>query len=238
MQVSVSTIVEAAIDLADMRYSSFIDVANNPTSEMMRYVNMAYKDLYNQVILSREPYYLTSYTINVVNATATYALPADMYKLWGVDLQLNSSPGNNQFLTLRNYMFKDRNKYNSNFTLPAAPFGQVYYYTLEGDNIKFSPIPSSSAVIVLRYSPNPVIVTDYATNLNFPPGGDEYMSITIAMYMLAKEETDTTQLAQRKQAALNTITSSFKDRDSGAPAYIVDDSQINAGAWFPFLGGY
>lgn len=238
MLITVQTIVDSAINLADMKYSKFIDTADTAGSELMDYANMAYKDLYQQVTLSREPYYLTSATITLVNGTDTYALPADLYKLWGVDLRINTNQNSNRYLTLRNHMFKERNKYNNGFSLPAAPFGQVFSYLMAGNTIQFAPIPAASNTIIVRYSPNPVTISAYSTTLDFPPGGDEYMSLTIAMYMLAKEETDYSQLAQKRQQSLVTITNSFKDRDSGAPGYIVDDSSINAGAWFPFRGGY
>ena len=58
MQITIQTITDSAIDLADMRRSNFIDQSGLPNTELIRYVNMAYKDLYQQIILAKENYFI------------------------------------------------------------------------------------------------------------------------------------------------------------------------------------
>lgn len=234
MQVTVQTIADSAIDLADMRNSQFIDQSGTAGTELIRYLNMAYKDLYAQIVLSKEFYFTTSSTISVVGGTDTYSLPSDFYKLDGVDLQLDSS---GRYLTLRPFQFLERNKFRSGFNVPLAPYGQVFRYLIAGSSIRFLPLPSQNATIQLWYTPEPTTITAFATTLSLPIGGDEYMSLYVACAMLAKEESDTSQLNFKRMEVLEQLKNSLKDRDQGSVSYVVDESTVNAGAIYPF-GGY
>ena len=131
MQVTVQTIIDSAIDLADMRNSAFIGQLDNTlgttdggTKELLRYVNMAYRDLYQQIIQSKEFFFNTSYTINIVGGTTSYSLPSDFYKVNGVDLQIDVS--SQRYLTLKPMQFLERNKFRSGLVIPLAPSGQFF----------------------------------------------------------------------------------------------------------------
>ncbi len=233
MLVTVQTISDSAIDLADMKNTRFIDQSGTAGTELIRYLNMAYKDVYQQIILSKEFYFTTSTTISIVGNTSSYALPVDFYKLDGVDLALDSS---GRYLTLLPSMFKERNKFRSSLAYATAPFGQVYKYILVGSTIQFIPLPTSAATIQLWYTPEPAVITSLAQTLSLPIGCDEYMSLYVASAMLAKEESDTTALTQKRLEIIDQLRNSLKDRDQGSAQYVVDESTINAGALYPFLG--
>lgn len=234
MQILVSTITDSAIDLADMRNSQFVDQSGAAGSELIRYANMAYKDLYQQIILSKEFYFTTTTSFAVTGGTASYPLPTNFYKLDGVDLYLDNS---GRFLTLTPFMFKERNKFRSGLSLSVAPYGQVYKYMLVGNTIQFIPLPSQESNIQLWYTPEPVTLTSFSNTLYLPIGSDEYMSLYMACAMLAKEESDTSQLNSKRMEVLDQLKNSLKDRDQGSASYIMDESSINAGALYPFRGG-
>ncbi len=80
MLITIQTITDSAIDLADMRRSAFIDQSGTASSELIRYVNMAYKDVYQQIVQSKENYFAQPYAFNLVGAQGTYTLPTDFYK--------------------------------------------------------------------------------------------------------------------------------------------------------------
>lgn len=233
MQVSVQTITDSAVDLADMRNSQFIDQSGVAGTELLRYANMAYKDLYAQIVLSKEFYFTTVTSFTVTSGNDTYPLPTDFYKLDGVDLQLDNS---GRFLTLRPFMFAERNKFRSGLALTTAPFGQVFKYMIAGNSIRFIPLPSQDNIIQLWYTPEPITITTLNTTLALPIGGDEYMSLYIACAMLSKEESDNSALNAKRMEVLDQMKSSLKDRDQGAPSYIVDESTLNSGALYPFRG--
>lgn len=234
MQILVQTITDSAVDLADMRNSQFIDQSGQPGSELIRYANMAYKDLYQQIVLSYESYCITSYDFPLVGGVDTYALPDDFYKLNGVDLLFGDSGIR---FTLTPYMFKDRNRYSSGLASPITFYGQNYQYDIVRGNIKFIPLPSGSYNIRLWYTPNPEVITTFSQTLSLPIGGDEYMSLYCACAMKAKEEDDSSQLDQKRIEVLMQLKNSLRSRDVGSPMYIVDEYSINAGALFPFSGG-
>jgi hypothetical protein len=171
MLISVQTIVDSAIDLADMRNSQFIDQSGAAGTELIRYVNLAKRDLYNQLVQVNEHYFTTTATINVVGGTDTYSLPADFYKLDGVDLQVDALSG--RFLTLRPFMFNERNKFRSGLAFSNAPYGQVFKYLLVGNSIRFLPIPSQASTVQVWYTPTPTVVTSFADTIETVVGGDE-----------------------------------------------------------------
>lgn len=233
MLVTVQTISDSAIDLADMKNTRFIDQTGTAGTELIRYLNMAYKDVYQQIILSKEFYFTTSTTISIVGNTSSYSLPSDFYKLDGVDLQLDSS---GRYLTLLPVMFKERNKFRSSLAYAATPFGQFYKYILVGSTIQFVPLPVASGTVQLWYTPEPAVITSLSQTLSLPIGCDEYMSLYVASAMLAKEESDTTALTQKRLEIIDQLKNSLKDRDQGSAQYVVDESTINAGAVYPFIG--
>jgi hypothetical protein len=172
MLITIQSVVDAAINLSDMKYSNYIDTANTPTSEMMQYVNLAYRDLYQQIIMSKELYFVQQYSFGITSESAYYPLPTDFYKLQGVDLVLEGE----RHLTLQPFMFSERNKYRSNFAVPVAPYGAVYKYLIFSDKIQFIPQPSSNNQIVIWYTPEPVTITNFSTSLNLPIGSGEYLT--------------------------------------------------------------
>lgn len=235
MIVTIQTITDSAIDLADMRNSQFIDQSGIAGTELIRYANMAYKDLYAQIVLSHEHYFTIPYPIAVVGGQDTYPLPADFYKLNGVDLQINQNE-NQQILTLQNLQFLERNKYRAGLGLGYSVWGQVLKYLVVGLNIQFVPFPTQSSQINLWYTPNPVTIVSLNQSINIPPGGDEYMSLYIAAMCASKEESDPVPFNTKRLEVLDQMRNSFKDRDQGCPHYVVDISEINLGGLYPFYG--
>lgn len=231
MQIIVQTITDSAIDLADMRNSQFIDQSGQPGTELIRYANMAYKDLYQQIVTAYEDYLVTSSQFNLVPNQDTYPLPADFYKLNGVDLIY----GTNIVFTLEKYMFKQRNEYRNSYLYNTSFFGPIYKYNVVGGNIVFIPLPQSSNAITLWYTPNPVTITSFSDTLSLPIGGDEYMSLYMAAAMMAKEESDNSQLNGKRKEVLDQLKNSLRNRDAGSPTYIVDDSAVNSN--LTLLGG-
>jgi hypothetical protein len=233
MQFTVQTITDSAIDLADMRNSQFIDQSGVAGTELIRYVNLAYRDVYNQIVMAKENYFSIPYVISVVSGTDAYPLPTDFYKLNGVDLALDNS---GRFLTLRPFMFAERNKFRSGLAWTVAPFGQVFRYLVVANTIRFLPIPSQINNVTLWYTPEPPVITSLSQSIQLPIGCDEYMSLYVGAMMLSKEESDVTNLNAKRVEVLNQLLNTLKERDQGAPSYIIDETSINAGALYPITG--
>lgn len=233
MILTAQQIVDTAIDLADMRYSKFVDQSDTTDSELLRYLNIAYRDFYNTVLQANNQYFTTNATINVVGGQDEYNLPSDFYKLDGVDLQVSAD---GRYLTLRPFMFAERNKFRAGLAFTNSPYGQVFKYLLVGNKIRFLPLPSMNSTVQLWYTPNPTKITSLSQNIEVMVGGDEYISLVVAMAMLAKEESDTSQLNAKRLEVLQQLKNVLQTRDNGAPEYITDEASLNAGALYPFRG--
>jgi hypothetical protein len=234
MLISVQTIVDSAIDLADMRNSQFIDQSGAAGTELIRYVNLAKRDLYNQIVQVNEHYFTTTSNINIVGSTDTYSLPADFYKLDGADLQI----AQDRYLTLRPFMFAERNKFRSGLAISSAPHGLVFKYLLVGNSIRFLPMPQNPATVQIWYTPTPTVITSFTDTVETVVGGDEYMSLYVAMAMLIKEESDVTALDGKRREVLDQLKVVLRQRDIGSPKYITDEATLNIGSLFPFRGNY
>lgn len=77
---TVADLITLARERADMVNSGFISSA-----EAIRAVAFSYKALYDLLVKANEDYYLSTATLTVTSGNST-SLPADFYKLRGVDL--------------------------------------------------------------------------------------------------------------------------------------------------------
>jgi hypothetical protein len=85
---------------ADQENSQFVT-----DEELRQYINRGYAELYDLLVTNAtsEDYFLNSSTVTLVSGTQTYDLPADFYKLRGVDLNM----GSDTFPLRRYNIYKD-----------------------------------------------------------------------------------------------------------------------------------
>lgn len=233
-QVTVQQIVATAITLSNQEYSDFIDTDDNANSEIISYAKIAYEDAYSKIISANEDYFTTNYFFNVISGQEKYPLPDDFYKLRGVDLSINANNG--YYVTLRPFNFADRNKYRAGYVAPIYPYGYLYRYLLQGDNIKFVPIPVQNSQIQLWYTPLPPAIQSLNQTISVLPEYSAYMQLKIACLILSKEESDNGQLNQMRIEALQQLLNTTKNRDTGMPKIVTEIENINYGALFPFGG--
>lgn len=237
MQILISDIVASAVDLADMQYSQFVDQSNVPNSEILRYLNIAYRDLYNQVVKAKERYFTIPTNISIVSGQDTYALPDNFYKLDLLEMTLNSAQG--QYLTLAPFSWIEKNKYRAGILVPMSPYGVLFRYTIIGINpcnLIVAPIPNIAATFRCWYTPEPAPITSLTGTVWLPTGGNEYMALYMAELMLVKEEsTDAAAAYNTKRVeVMQQLTDLLRERDEGRPTGIVDEATINLGAYYPF----
>lgn len=106
------------------------DMENNPaisTPEWNVMLSNSYKELYDLLVAAygNNYYVATAYPFTVSNAQL-YALPSDLYKLLGVDLQWSASPSG--WITLKRFEFIERNKASYlNATAIISAAAQAWY---------------------------------------------------------------------------------------------------------------
>jgi hypothetical protein len=198
---------------ADMVSSTFVSDA-----ELTIYVNQGLFELYDQVVASFEDYFTTSTTLTV-SSGSTVALPSDFYKLRGLDY----NTGGSVYVPVRMFNFMNRNLRQSD----------PYYYTggtsreyrIMGTNIQFIPEDGATGSYRLWYVPaatelvgdNDLIQTSLA---NF--GWDEYIVLFAAERMLAKEESDISEVKAQRLEIANRIVRMAANRDVNQTERVTD----------------
>lgn len=230
---SVATLSELrtlAKQYADMENSNFIS-----ESEWNAYLNLAYFELYDILIQKfGDDYYVANpYSFATDGSTQRYSLPSDFYKMLGLDLQLGAS--SDSWVTIRPFMFIDRNRY-------AVPNFQSFYgvtnlrYRLSSGKLFLTPTPAANQILRLWYIPRLNELTSDSSTVDGVSGWQDYLPTDAAIKAMMKQELDPAGLMARKQALLARIESAAANRDAGSPQ-VVGDSQWSD-AWWPAGGGW
>lgn len=235
---------------ADRVNSNFITLP-----EWNLYINQAMMELYDLLITTYEDYGIAAPAAFYTDgSTNLYSLPngiltfkdtnganfvaAPFYKLRGVDLGVNTGP--NGWVTMKKFVFADRNKYfypNSASTIYGVFNAQ---YRLLGNKIMFIPVPSSGQPIRLWYVPRlPYLLQETDLTTVSISGWIEYVIVEAAIKALTKEESDVSVLLAQKVALQSRIEGSASNRDANEPDHIQDTR--NNGPWGfqgPTSGGF
>lgn len=215
-----SSLILQARQRADQVGSQFVTDA-----EALDYLKLGYQNFYDLVVQSNNTYYVNSVDINLISGQQDYALPADFYKLLGMDLLATVGAP----VTLRPFQWNERNRYKyAGLTTMAGP---VYRYNLLGSKVRFTPIPGTG-LIKVYYTPLAVLPTLLTSNLD-TMGFDEFMILSVALKMLAKEESDTTLLTAELAAQRERVQAMLADQDSSFPKTVIDIDSINDNLYLP-----
>jgi hypothetical protein len=210
---------------ADMENSTFIGDA-----ELTSMINSSAAELLDLLIGVYEDYNLSSQNVSVVPNTDTYDLPSNFYKLRGVDLVLDA---NGNAVTLRPFNFGERNNYM--FTPTWNVVGLPYLrYHLQGNRVRFVPIPSTTQTVKLWFIPCLTRLVDDGDVLDGVNGYEEYVIIDAAIKMRIKEETDTSELERQKANMIMRINSMAAARDAGEPERVTDNSRSCSYEFYAF----
>lgn len=192
-------------------------------------INQSYAELYDLLITAYEDYYVAPRLTFTTSGTQTdydlpngqnYAGAPALYKLYGVDLGLDSS--NNAFMTLRKFDFLQRNQYV--FPQLTSTILGVFnlQYRMLGERIRFIPLPSAGQPVGLWYFPRLTALLSDTDVMDGISGWDEYVIVDAAIKALQKEESDVSVLMAQKQALIARIQGAAANRDAGAPDTISD----------------
>lgn len=213
MTVTLAQLRERAKQRADMEKSQFISDA-----EWNIYINSSIAELHDILIAAYgEDYYVESYSFTTTSGVDAYDLPADFYKVRGVDLKLSS----NQYYTLRKFNFNERNRFAQNglWEMYGLPFVR---YRVVGSQLKFSPIPDRNTEIVLWYHPVATELVNDADTFDDINAYSEYVVVDAAIKALTKEESDASVLLMQKEGLRQRITTASENRDAGEPESVSD----------------
>lgn len=224
-QVSLQWIRLMALLRADLYNSQFISLP-----EANSYISNSYKALYDILVQKYGDDYLvaTPYTFTTDGGSTLFPLPADFYKLLGVEVALNPNDPNS-WITLRKFEFVQRNLWN-------YPNVYTFYgitnlrYRLNGSNLMIVPIASANQTIRIWYCPRPNILMKDTDLLDGISGWEDYVILDAARKMLLKQEQDTSEIVQEMQFIVNRIEQAAENRDPGEPE-TVSDSKMRNFSW-------
>lgn len=210
---------------ADRVNSNFVTLP-----EWNTYISQSAFELYDLLTTLYEDYYLAApYQFTTNGSDNMYDIPADLYKLMGVDL--GQSDNNNARVTVHKFDFIERNRYvYPNIT---STFLGVFNlrYRLMGSKLHFIPTPSGGQIMTIWYIPKmtqPLKDTDVIDGID---GWTEYVIVDAAIKALQKEESDVSVLMAQKQALMDRIQSTAMNRDAGQPDTISNTRRSSSGSY-------
>lgn len=230
-QMSLGELRLRARQRADMENSQFVS-----TSEWNYYINQSYYELYDLLITCYEDYYVAPRLPITTDGTQLYSLPdgsnnggaAPLYKLYGVDLGLNSN--STAFISLKKFDFVERNRY----IFPQVTANYLAYFNLEyrlvGSKIMIIPTPAAGQTFGLWYFPKLTTLLQDTDVMDGISGWTEYVIVDAARKAKDKEESDTSSLMNEKAMLKMRIEESAASRDAGQPDK-VSDSRNTSGTW-------
>lgn len=222
MTITLAELRSQARDRADMANSDFIS-----DSELNNYINSSIAELTDLLVSTYEnDYNILTTTFNTVPNQASYPLPADFYKLRGVDSQIS----NDNWFTLRPFNFNERNR-NQDFSWGLTN-GPNIRYRLLGNNIYFSPAPDGIYQVRIWYTPLATKLVNDNDVLNDLNQYAEYVIVDAAIKMMQKEESDVSVVMAQKQALIKRIQDMASNRDASQPESVSDIYAENDDYWF------
>lgn len=206
--VTISNVITMVRQKADMENTTFVTDA-----EILTKLNSAWQKLYGLIVGANKNYYLSSSSVAMVNGQAEYSLPADAWKILGMDYVRSST----DVYTMDAWSFGDRNK------LRTAWFTSPKHYILKASTFQVIPTPdTSSTSVTIYYVPEPVAITATNQTLAVPPYGQEWLACRAAISCLGKEESDTGLVGLELQEAERFLIENLPCRDNGNPERVHD----------------
>jgi hypothetical protein len=220
---------------ADQVNSTFVSDA-----ELTSYVQQSAFELYDVMVQKYGDAYFVKAppaTITTDGTNEVFALPTDLYKLLGVDLQTNGAP--NGWLTLRPFNMAERNRNWRPNAAPIVGFTSLRY-RLHGTNLWLTPLPASGQTLRIWYVPRLATFTGDTDTLDGISGWTEYVIVDAAIKCMVKEESDPSALFAQKAALLKRIEEAAGNRDEGAPPTVsdVNGPDSASGYGWPGYGGF
>lgn len=224
-QTTAGNIVLASQQRCDKVNSNFYSA-----QELLSMCSNSYKELYDILIqkFGSNYFFAPAYQFLTVGNQQFYPLPANFYKLLGVDVAMN--PGDpNSWATLKEFNFMQRNLYN----LPNlyTMYGVTNLrYRMMGSNLELVPPTVGGQYIQVWYAPRPSQLLTSTAIVDGVSGWEEYIIVDMCIKMLAKEESDVSVFAGQKAGLIKRIEEAAENRNIGEPETVSDVRRRNF-AW-------
>lgn len=203
--MTVSDIIDRARLLADIGTTATFYT----DTEFLFQINLAYRDVFEQILTLGDDYFTETAIINVSDLTAdalekyayTYALPDDFYRLRSVEGLYNS-----QFYPMSLYGIQTKN----------GPGNNIWQYRVFGTEFSFflKNITNLSKIRV-RYFPQPTEYTAITDDIDFPPQLQPMiLAYDVAINILIKKKMDTGPLQKKRDNIMEEFKLAINNRNN------------------------
>jgi len=205
------------LSLADLPSGGFV-----PNTQLDDFINDSYEALYEKLIAIHEPYFETTAALAIVGSTSEYALPADFFKLNGVDILISGST-QNEFYSVRRYGNAERNRFSGRLPSGLRDI-EALRYMLRGSNIVFTPSPNQAYTGRILYAPQVTVLVADADLLatGMISGWSRWIVVDAAIKCVIKGEQDIKDLAFERSVIEKSMMESAENRDANEPVHVVD----------------
>lgn len=203
--------------IADVRKRADIEnVAGRfPDSELTEYINSSITRLYTLLDRMDNTYYVSTSSFSSVSGQQAYNLPADFGRLKKVSVYISSSKP----ITIFKYMPME-----SDWLDREGVWGPGYpiFYRLQGNTIRFAPIPTGVYTLSIDYSQTPARLVSGSDTFDGDVGFEEFVILDAAIRTRRKNNKDASDLIQDKAEIGNWIETIGSTRDVAGPERIQD----------------
>lgn len=199
-------------------------------AEINRYISQSNTEFYDMLVSAGgQEYFMTSAALTVNVTTGIASLPADFYRVMGVDAGL----GSNQAVTLQAFNFNERNLFKSAY---GGGWGLAYnlrYRVIGASSIEFIPVPPSTLTFTLWYVPVCQTMIADSDVVDGVDGWEELLVTDAAIKCLIKEESDVSVLMARKAELVARVMaySPYRNQASAERVRDADVELLTAWPW-------
>lgn len=203
--VTLQTLIDRIRNLAEAREVYIND------ETLIEEINSSIAELYDKLVAATPDYFESTQTLDIVNGTASYALPTDYYKTIGVDVLRSDGT----YISLRKYNTAERN-FDANL---GGVQREYMRYRIRGGYLVLVPSPSFTENDSVRhlYIPTPPRLSDYSDTLDDIANWSDYVVYDCCIKLGAKEEGDTSNWRALLAKIDARITQMAQTRDVGEP---------------------
>lgn len=196
-----------------------------PDAEINSQINYGLNELYDQLVGKQagRDYYRATTNISTVSGTSLYSLPASFYQLISVDVNVGGA-----LLPMDQFSEEERDDY-AGYPALTPMTGNPFAYQLQGQNIRFIPVPAGVYVIGVNFIPSfSPLLTD-ASTFDGISGWEEKAVWNAVAYCLAKEESDPSFALLQVANLEKRINALANARDRNRPARVADVRRVTYG---------
>ena len=192
--------------------------------ELATYINNSLAELDDILVTNYEDYRLSNFASVLTGSTHIIPIPADFYKLRGVDYQIQAGTG--QWYSLQGFQFPERNRNNNSVAYIAWPYGRNRLsYRLADQGIIIMPQDQATGNYQIWYTPMFNPLTDPSDLLPISYSSQawvEYAVVDCCIKIFNKQNLDPSGFLAEKQALRARVIGASKNRNAAGPKRIAN----------------